>query len=135
MFPVTKHYELKWNYKKWAIEKWFEKEIMQYFRKDWFIVFHPQDVWLAAKFLDCHLVSPEWWLYWIEFKKIEKDTFNVSQFEDSQVLLLRELDKRNPDIAKVYIYSVKHNDYKSFTFTELWQLRNEKWGIKIFNNL
>ena len=132
MFPIKKHYILHWGYKPWKIEKMFEAEIMKKLRAEWFITFHPQDVWLAGKFLDCHIVSPEWNLHWIEFKKIQWATFNISKFEQSQIFLLRELDKRNPDVARVYIYSVKARDYKVFTFTELWEAKNSKGWIKIF---
>lgn len=125
-------YVLKWGYKKWAKEKGFEAEIFKNLRKDWYICYHPSDVWLSYKFLDWIIVSPEWEVWFIEFKKIEWDTFNVSHFEESQVILLKELDSRNIDIARVFIYSVKHNQYKVFTFTELWNMKNWRWGCKIF---
>jgi hypothetical protein len=132
MLDNIPHFKLKWNYKKWHIEKDFEAEIFRNLRNLWYICYHPSDVWLSYKFLDWHIISPEWDLWWIEFKKINWNTFNISQFEPSQVILLRDLDKRNKDIARVYIYSVKNNDYKVFTFTELWNSKNSKWGIKIF---
>ena len=131
-FPINEIYELKWWYKKWKIEKWFQSEVTKILKSKGFICFHPSDIWMANKFLDMHIISPEWQLHWIEFKKINLDTFNFSQFEDSQIILLRELDNRDMEIARVYIYSVKHNKYKSFTFTELNNLKNGKWWIKIF---
>ncbi len=126
------HYILKWWYRKWHIEKDFQKEFIWKLRKDWFISYHPPDIWQAYRYLDCHLTSPEWELWWAELKKIEWATFNCSHFEESQVILLRDLDKRNPDIARVFIYSVRHNDYKMFTFTKLWNMKNSKWWCKIF---
>lgn len=133
MKPRNKYYRLKGWYKKWKIEKWFEAEIMKNLRNEWYICFHPADLWLAWKFLDCHFITPEWELWWIEFKKISLDSFNVKQFEDWQIILLRELEKRNPDIARVYIYSEKWNDYKVFNFSELWEQKNDKWGIKVWS--
>lgn len=126
------HYPLKWGYRKGKIEKWFEAEIFSKMRKEWWICYHIQDIGLWYRFLDWHIVSPEWELWWIEFKRIEWMTFNIKSFEESQIILLKQLDLRNADIARVYIYSTKYNDYKIFTFTELWNMKNEKWGCKIF---
>jgi len=133
MKPWDKKYTLKWGYKKWKIEKSFQSEIMKNLRWEWYICYHIQDIWLANKFLDMFFIDNDWVCRFIEFKKIEKDTFNVSQFEDWQVILLRELEKRNPDIARVYIYSVKNNDYISLKFSTIWDNRNDKGGIKLWD--
>lgn len=125
-------YQLKGWYQKWKKEKWFESEIFRNLRKEWYICYHPQDVGLSYKFLDWIIVSPEWDIWFIEFKKIEWATYNISHFEESQIILLKELDRRNQDIARVFIYSVKNNDYRVYKFTELWTLKNENGGIKIF---
>lgn len=124
-------YKIKWWYK---TEKLFMHEIMWLLRKDWYICFHPRDVWLSFKFLDCHYISPDWnKLWWIEFKKIKKDTFNVSQFEESQVVLLKKLDKINPDIVRIFIYSIGNNDYLSLKFSTIRGNKNDKWWIKLWN--
>ena len=132
LFQDIPEYKLVWWYKPWKIEKWFEEELFRYLRKDGYICYHPQDIWFAYKFLDWHLVSPKGELWWIELKKIKLDTFNVSQFEESQVILLRDLDKRNPELARVLIYSIKHNDYVMLQFTDIWNMKNDKWWLKIF---
>lgn len=134
MKPWDKKYKLKGWYKKWRIEKDFQAEISKKMRDDWFITFHPQDIWYALKFLDLHFIHKDWDIWWIEFKKINLDSFNVKNFEDSQVILLPQLEKINKELCKVYIYSVKHNDYKIFNFSDLRNNRNSKWWIKIFNN-
>jgi len=132
MKPRDLKYTLKWGYKKWRIEKDFQKEIVKNLEKEWYITFHPTDIGYLDKFLDLHFISPVWDIWWIEFKKIEKDSFNVKDFEDSQIFLLPKLEKIDSSIAKVFIYSVKHNDYKIFNFSELWLNKNDKWGVKIF---
>ena len=119
-------------YKKWWIEKWFQTEFSKYMRSLWYIVYHIQDIWYAYKFLDLFFIDNEWICRFIELKRIHKDSFNISQFEESQVILMRELDRRNPDICRVAIYSVKANDYKIFKFSELWNIKNEKWWIKLW---
>lgn len=133
MKPWDKKYILKWGYKKWKIEKSFQSEIMKNLRWEWYICYHIQDIWLANKFLDMFFIDNDWICRFIEFKKIEKDTFNVSQFEDWQVILLRELEKRKPDITRVYIYSVKNNDYISLKFSTIWDNKNDKGGIKLWD--
>lgn len=134
-FPEIWNFQLKWWYKPWRIEKDFRIELQSKLEKlKWFIVFHPADIWLSNKFLDLHLITLEWIWYWLELKKIPCDTFNVKNFEDEQVILLREMEKRNPELARVWIYSIKHNDYKILRFSEIWNNQNEKWGVKIFSN-
>jgi hypothetical protein len=67
-------------------------------------------------------------------KKIKGDTFNVKNFEDDQVTLLRELDFLNKEIARVGIYSIKNNEYKILTFSEIWDNQSKVGSVKIFNN-
>lgn len=135
MFPEIWTFNLKGWYKPWQIEKWFEKELMTLLRNiKNYICFHPQDVWLATKFLDVHFITEEWQCHWIELKKIPWDTFNVKDFREDQVFNLREMEKRNPEIARVGIYSVKHNDYKVLRFSEIWDNQSKIGSVKIFNN-
>jgi len=133
LFTDIPKYKLLGNYKKWKIEKWFEAEMFKKLRKDQYICYHVADIWYSYKFLDCHIVSPIWELGWIEFKKINIDTFNVSQFEESQIVLMKELDRRNPNICRVMIFSVKNNDYVTLRFSEIRNNKNEKWWIKLWN--
>lgn len=126
------NYTLKWGYKKWHIEKDFQAEIFRNMRKYWWICFHIQDIWLWYRFLDWIIVSPTGDPWFIEFKKIKWATFNISQFEPSQVDLLMELDSRSPWLAMVFIYSEKYWTYAAYSFTQLWTSKNSKGGIKIF---
>lgn len=133
IFPEIWNYKLNWNYKKGSIEKWFEKELMTRLRADNYICFHPQDVGMANKYLDVHFTTPKGMPHWIELKQISWYTFNVKKFEEDQVYLLRELERRNPEIARVWIYSVRLNQYKVLKFSEIWKAQNEKWWVKIFD--
>ena len=133
-FPEIWNYKLVGWYKKWYIEKWFERELMGRLRIDWYICFHPQDVGMASKFLDVHLITPSGQLHWIELKQIPWNTFNVKDFRDDQVILLREMDRRNPEIARVWVYSVKHNKYIVIRYTDMCHMKNERWGVKLFSN-
>jgi len=45
---------------------------------------------------------------------------------------MKELDKRNPELCRVGIWSVKNNDYVILRFSEIWNNKNEKGGIKLF---
>lgn len=127
-----KKYNLKWWYTKWKIEKGFMKELSSNLRKDWYFVYHIQDIGTSSRMLDMYCITPNWESLWVECKKIIGSTFNVSQFEFNQIELLTLMDKRNPKLAVIAIYSQKHNDYKIYTFTELMKLKNEKWGVKVF---
>lgn len=131
MFPDIK-FELRWNYKKWRIEKWFQKELKDILKNKWFITYHPSDIIWPSKFLDLFLITPIWGLHWLELKYITWSTFNVKKFEDWQIILLREMERRNPESCRVWIWSVKHKDYKILRFSEIWDSKNKKWWVKIF---
>ena len=72
---------------------------------------------------------PSHWYTWVSWKDI---SFNISKFEESQVVLMLELDKRNKDLCRVWIYSVKNNEYVILRFSEIRNNKNEKWWIKLF---
>lgn len=121
------------KYRKWRIEKDFQTDIFTALRKLNWICFHPDDVWLSNKFLDWITVSPEWDTVYLEFKKIDLYTFNLSQFEPWQIVLLTKMWMRKNAEAYVPIFSKAKWEYKIFTFQELKDMANDKWGCKIFN--
>lgn len=134
MFPEIWNFNLTWWYKPWEIEKWFQTELLGLLRYKFnYICFHPADVWYSTKFLDVHFITPEATLHWLELKKIKWDTFNVKNFEEDQVTLLRELEFLNPEIARVWIYSINNNDYKILKFSEIWNNQSKIGSVKIFN--
>lgn len=124
---------IKWNYKKWKIEKGFQAEVFKYLRSKWWICYHIQDIGMATRFLDGITITPEWKTIYIEFKKTEWLTFNFSQFEPSQVVLLADLSTRKEAEAYVMIYSNKTNTYTIHTYNELLAMRNDRWGCKLFS--
>ena len=128
------NFQLKWWYKKWWIEKWFQTELTKFMRNLWYIVYHIQDIWFSYKFLDLFFIDNEWVCRFIELKKIKSDTFNISQFEESQVFLMRDLDKRNSDLTMVAIYSMKRNLYRILSFSEIWNNKNKNGWIKLWWN-
>lgn len=133
MFPDLSKYQIRWDrYRKWKIEKDFMTEIMWFMRMEWYLCFHPADVWLSDKFLDLFFCDAQWIWRNIEFKQIEWKTYNLKKFEDEQVIYLRELEKRNPEIARVFIYSQKTKTYKVFRFSELISMSDSRWSCKIF---
>jgi len=134
-FPEIWIFTLAGWYKPWQIESDFQSELLGLLRYKYnYICFHPADVGYSNKFLDVHFITPQGNCHWLELKKIQWDTFNVKNFEDDQITLLRELHHLNPEIARVWIYSVKNNDYKILTFPEIWDAQSKIWSVKIFNN-
>lgn len=121
------------KYRKWHIEKDFQSDIFSALRKKNWICYKIADIGLGTKFLDGICISPEWHTVFLEFKKIELYTFNLSQFEPSQVALLTKLWTRPNVEVYVPIFSKGKWEYKVFTFAELKELANDKWGCKIFN--
>jgi len=130
MQPFT-HYTLKWGYKKFKIESWFQSELFRLMRKDGFICFHPESKY-GFCLLDGVIIAPSGKIFLMELKVIDAYTFNMSQFEDSQVALMNELTKRGSPHC-VAIYSKKLNQYKVVQYSELVEQQNEKGWVLIFN--
>jgi len=128
---MLKKYQLKWGYK---TEKEFQRDYLKALKNDGFWTYRRQDIGPSCKFLDSECWDKQWNCTQIEFKKIPGDTFNVWKFEHSQVRILKDLDSRKLWIAYVIIWSVKRNDYKILTFTEIWEGKNKMGGYKVFNS-
>jgi len=131
---ITKDFILKWWYKKWEIEKGFQYEILMLLKAMWCITYHIVDIWLHLKFLDSFFIDTMWVTRFIEFKKTIGSSFNINDFQPSQIQLLRNIEKRNSDLARVFIYSIKWNDYVVLKFSTIWNNRNDKWWVKIWDN-
>jgi hypothetical protein len=123
---------IKWHYKKWYIEKWYQSEVFRHLRSLNYFCYHIADVWYDTKMLDWYIVSPTGVQSWIEFKKIDGYTFNLSQFEDSQRETLFRFDNRWVPY-RIAIYSQKTNTHRIFNnISELVSAANDKGWIKIF---
>jgi hypothetical protein len=123
---------IKGNYKAGKIEKSFMSDFFSILRKQDWICYHIQDIGLSAKFLDGIIISPDGEVILLEFKKITGYTFNISQFEPSQLFLLNQLSSRKFSEAYVPIFSVKTNSYVLTTFDEIKSMRNDRGGAKLF---
>lgn len=126
--PIKPHLYIKWH-----IEKDFQKDIFTHLRKLGWIAYHVPDVWLGTKFLDGILISPIGDTVYLEFKKTDGYTFNLSQFEPSQIALLTKLESRPNAEVYIPIYSKKTQTYVVHTFTELKAMSNEVGGCKVFS--
>lgn len=124
---------IKGNYPKGKIEKSFQKDFFNTLKKHNWITYHIPDIWPWYRFLDAICISPEWDTVYIEFKKTDWYTFNFTQYEGSQILLLNQLKDRPNCEAYTCIFSQKTNTYVLYTFSELLALRNDKWGCKLFS--
>lgn len=127
-------YPIKGNYKKGNIEKWFQKELFKCMEKDGYICYHIPDNTYGYRLLDGICVSPNGEVFFLELKKIDLYTFNVSAFEDSQVAFMDELIARwnTPYIG---IFSQATNTYIITTWQDVLQQKNEKGGIKLFDKV
>lgn len=128
------NYPIKGNYKKGNIEKWFQKELFKFMEKDWYICYHIPDNTYGYRLLDGICVDPNGTIFFLELKKVDWYTFNVSQFEDSQVAFMDELIARwnTPYIG---IFSQATNTYIITTWQDVLQQKNEKGGIKLFDKV
>jgi hypothetical protein len=125
-------YPIKGNYKKWKIEWWFQKELFSFLEKDGYICYHIPDTTYEYRLLDGICVSPTWDIFFLELKKIELYTFNMSQFEWSQIAFMQALQKRWVE-SYIGVYSQKTNEYIILTYSSLCEMINDKWWVKLFN--
>lgn len=123
----------KWLYTKWKIEKWFEAEVFTFLRKQDYLCTHIPDLWLWYRYVDGIIDCPDGTSFRIEFKKTDGYTFNINQFEDSQIKLLEWFHLHGNE-AYIMVYSQKTKTYWVWTYFYLKALANDKWGIKLFTN-
>lgn len=119
------------RYQKWHIEKDFEADIFTYLRKRLYFCYHIQDIWLGRRLLDGIIIPPSGPIFLIEFKKTDGYTFNMGQFELSQIELL-EIMTKNKAPAWIMIYSQKTQTYITTTYEYLKSQANSVWWIKLF---
>lgn len=132
MRAILQEIVIKGNYKTWKIEKWFEAEVFKYLRTRDYFCYHIVDQGLWTRLLDWIIICPEWKTFFIEFKKTDWFTYNLNQFEPSQIFLLELMAHRWTE-AYIMIYSQKTNTYITTTYTYLKEHQNEKWWIRLFD--
>lgn len=113
------------------VEKDFESDIFTHLRKNWYMCYHPADEWLGYKYLDWVIDCPDWSSFRIEFKKTDWFTFNMSQFEPNQIVIL-EYFLAHGNEAYVMVYSKKTKTYWIGTYEYLKSQANSVWWIKLF---
>ena len=119
------------SYKKWQIEKDFEADIFRFLRKFWYFCYHVQDIGLWQKLLDGICIDLEGKVFFIEFKKTDWYTYNMSQFEPSQIRLLEMMLLRWTEVY-IMIYSQKTKTYWVGEYEYLKSHANSVWWIKLF---
>ena len=102
--------------------------------KDGYICYHIPDNTYGYRLLDGICVSPTGEIFFLELKKIELYTFNVSAFEDSQIAFMNELIARG-NTPYIGIFSIATNTYIITTWQDVLKNRNEKGGIKFFEKV
>lgn len=122
----------KWLYTKWKIEKWFEAEVFTFLRKQDYLCYHVPDLWLWYRYVDGIIDCPDGTSFRIEFKKTDGYTFNMSQFEESQIKLLEWFHLHGNE-AYIMVYSQKTKTYWVWTYFYLKTLANSVWGIRLFD--
>lgn len=113
------------------IEKDFQYQVMTHLRNLWWYCFKIPDVWLGTRLLDGYHITPDGDQFLIEYKKTTWFTFNMSQFEPSQIFLLEWMTEHNAE-AYVMIYSTKTETYWVGDYLYLKTNQNDKGGIKLF---
>jgi len=122
---------LKWPFK---LEKEFQWALNKQLVNRWDYVYKFPDTWYAKKPYDFICINSKWfWLtYHIELKIINIDTININKLEPQQHYYLNHISHINPDIALVWVWSKRHNEYKMFKYLDFMTMADSKWSVKIF---
>lgn len=121
-------------YKAWHIEKDFQSEVFKYLRNLWIYIHRIPDLWPASRLVDAIMIDQRWQTFYVEFKKVDGYTYNMSQFEPSQIKFFEFASSRNVE-AYVMIYSRKTQTYWVGEYRYLKENQNQDWGIKLFSKL
>ena len=133
MRNILQNIQIKGNYKKWKIEKWFGAEVFKYLRTRDYYCYHIADIGSGNRLLDWIIIDPEWKVFFIEFKKTDWYSFNISQMEPSQVYLLNLMQNRWVE-AYIMVYSQKTNTYVVTTYSYIKANINDNGWLRLFNN-
>jgi len=130
---IRTDYPIKGNYKSWKVEKEFMSDIFKLMRADGYYCYHIPDATLSYRLLDGFIIDPkDGKQFLLEFKKTDGYTFNISQFEPSQIALMNTMDRINSPYG-VVIFSRKTNTYVLTTLPYIMEHKNEEWWIKFFS--
>ena len=119
------------KYKKGHIEKDFQGDVFTSLRKLGWYSFHVPDIWYSTKLLDGIIVTTTGSIFLIEFKKTDGYTFNMSQFEPSQIFFLEYCMNVWAE-AYVMVYSQKTQPYWGGDYKYLKENQNGVGGVKLF---
>jgi len=131
MHEILNNIPIRWNYKKWRIEKGFQSEVFTYLRNREYFCYHIADIGMGYRLLDAYILDPKGNQFLIEFKKTDGFTFNMNQFEPSQIELLDLMQERWA-LSYIMVYSQKTNTYWVGKYSYLKSNANSKWWIKLF---
>ena len=111
MFPDLSKYQIRWDrYRKWKIEKDFMTEIMWFMRMEWYLCFHPADVWLSDKFLDLFFL---WCAMNLEKYRVQANRMKNIQSQKirgwASYLSERTWKKKSRDSKGIYIFTENKN--------------------------
>ncbi len=119
------------RYKKGHIEKDFQGDIFTALRNLGWHCFHVPDIWYSTKLLDGIVVTVQGHIFLMELKKTDWYTFNISQFEPSQIFFLEYCMNVGAE-AYVLVYSQKTQTYWVGDYQYLKENQNEVGGVKLF---
>ena len=128
---IPLHKWSKWLYRKWKIEKDFQGEVFSYLRNREYYCYHVADIWMSTRLLDWYIIDPQWVQFLIEFKKVTWYSFNMNQFEYSQIELLDLMEERWV-LNYIMIYSQKTNTHWVWQYSYLKSNANKTGSIKLF---
>ena len=118
-------------YKKGHIEKDFQGEVFTSLRKLGWHLFHVPDIGYSTKLLDGIAVTAQGDIFLIELKKTDWYSFNMSQFEPSQIFFLEYCMNVGAE-AYVMVYSQKTQTYWTGDYRYLKENQNGVGGVKLF---
>ncbi len=121
-------------YKSGHIEKDFQSEVFGYLRAKGIYIHRIPDLWPASRLVDAIMIDHEGKTFYVEFKKVDGYTYNMSQFEPAQIRFFEMAMVRWVE-SYVMIYSRKTQSYWVGEYRYLKESQNQEGWIKLFTPL
>lgn len=116
------------------LEKDFQAQLWKAYNSEWHYAYKIPDSTYSTKPYDWYVIDKDTGItYHVESKIIDWYSINIKELRPNQRASLDKISKINKDIALVWVFSKKINDYIIINYTDFIASSNEEWTVKLFD--